>query len=78
MLTLLLAQASGFKRKCQQNLAVAFDFDSRFATIGPAFGADAVSDMVIAAVLADNQMIERERIVRAAFVAAAPRMAFLG
>lgn len=59
-------------------LALALDLDSRFAAIGPAFGADAVGDMIIAAVLAHNQMIERERIVSAAFIAAAPRMAFLG
>jgi hypothetical protein len=62
----------------RRHSALALDFDARFAAIGAAFGADSVSDVIAAAALAHNQVIERERIMSAAFIAAAPGMAFLG
>lgn len=39
-------------------------FDDRLTTICAAFWANPVRDMIFAAAFADNQMVERQRIVR--------------
>jgi hypothetical protein len=50
------------------------DFDDSFAFVRPAVGANVMHDVILAAVFAADEVIQRERIVRAASVATAPGM----
>ncbi len=62
------------KSNLAAGLAVIAYFDHGLALVRAAVRADMVRDVVFVAVFAANQMIERQRIVRAAAVTAATRM----
>ena len=54
-----------------------FDFHDGLAVVRPALGADVMSDMIRAARLALDEMLQGDDILRLALGAAAARVAFL-
>jgi hypothetical protein len=56
------------------DLGVGSDFDDRFALVRPAVGANVMHDVILAAVFAADEVVQRERVMGAPFIAAAPGM----
>jgi hypothetical protein len=54
----------------KQNLQLGFDFSNRFTLVGPTFRANAVGNVIFTTGFANHQMIQGQRIVCAALVAA--------
>lgn len=62
----------------EMKLGVVADFHDCFAAIAAALLADVMRDMIFATGFADDQMVERQRVVRTAAVTTAAGMFALG
>jgi hypothetical protein len=63
-----LVTQCGFKRQLRLNLCFFCNFNNRLAPIAAAFRANSVRNMILAAGLTNDQMIQSQRIMRTAFV----------
>jgi len=55
-----------------------FNLENGLAAIRAAFGADMMHDMILATVFTDDEMIERQRVVRTAAITTTARVFALG